>query len=132
MNCCFHRLSVILNAVLSFPMQTACGQLRRSCPYLFTACVSVTKGYALIQFSSVEIILKNHIPAVFINADLLVKSVTLLETGSKLYFERNKKCMVIRLPENINSDLPYALIQFSSVEIILKNHIPAVFTKDGN
>ncbi len=41
-----------------------------------------------------------------INADLLVKSVTLLETGSKLYFERNKKCMVIRLPENINSDLP--------------------------
>ena len=40
------------------------------------------------------------------NADLLVKSVTLLENGSKLQFERNKKCMVIHLPEQIESDLP--------------------------
>ena len=41
-----------------------------------------------------------------INEDLLVKSVTLLENGNKLQFERNKKYMEIRLPENVESDLP--------------------------
>ncbi len=41
-----------------------------------------------------------------IPSDLLVKSVTLLENGSKLQFERNKKYMEISIPENIHSVLP--------------------------
>lgn len=41
-----------------------------------------------------------------INADLLVKRVTLLENGNTLQFERNKKCMEIRLPDQVTSDLP--------------------------
>lgn len=41
-----------------------------------------------------------------VKEDLLVKSVTLLENGNQLKFERNKKCMVINLPEGVQSDLP--------------------------
>lgn len=41
-----------------------------------------------------------------INADLLVKRVTLLENGNTLQFERNKKCMEIRIPDQVTSDLP--------------------------
>ena len=41
-----------------------------------------------------------------INADLLVKRVTLLENGNTLQFERNKKCMEIKLPDQVTSDLP--------------------------
>lgn len=41
-----------------------------------------------------------------INADLLVKRVTLLENGNTLQFEGNKKCMEIGLPDQVTSDLP--------------------------
>lgn len=41
-----------------------------------------------------------------INEDMIVKSVTSLQSGNKLSFERNSKCMVVNLDSVQSTDLP--------------------------